>query len=326
MRRYAAGLGLVTAAAVLAGCIERGGLRPDPGHDDFADDLPLASLVRALGRSRTAVSGEPAEAEDRLLRILRETAPGAERHRAVRGAFRVRPLPGKPLVTAYYEPEIRAALVAGGPFRWPIHGLPPDDVDRGRTRAEIYAGALDGRGLEIAWTDDPVALFVLHAQGSGRMRFADGRVVPLRYAGTNGRPYRALGAVLAERGMLPIEEATLPAIRRALAALPEEGRLPLLAENPRYTFLAVGTGEDPQGSFGVPLTPGRSLAADPRVVSPGSVMWLATPSVRRFAVVQDSGAAIVGSRLDLFVGAGETAEAFAGTFRERGRAYVLEPR
>lgn len=319
---------MIAAAALLAGCVAPPGPRREAPDDDFADDLPLASLAQALERSRPAVPPPSPDAvpADRLLRILRETEPGSGRREALLAAFRLRPLPEDSLLTAYYEPEIRASTTPGGPFRWPVHGLPADERDRERTRAEIYAGALDGRGLEIAWTDDPVALFVLHVQGSGRLRFPDGRVAPVRYAGTNGRPYRALGAVLSARGLLRPEAATLPAIRGVLASLSEADRLRILAENPRYTFFRVGTGEDPAGSLGVPLTPGRSLAADPRVVPLGSVVWLSTPSLRRFAVVQDTGAAIVGSRLDLFAGAGAAAEAFAGTLRERGRAYVLEPR
>jgi membrane-bound lytic murein transglycosylase A len=37
-------------------------------------------------------------------------------------------------------------------------------------RAEIEDGALAGRGLEIAWAADPIDLFFLQIQGSGRLR------------------------------------------------------------------------------------------------------------------------------------------------------------
>src|SRR5207245_600801 len=53
------------------------------------------------------------------------------------------------------------------------------------SRAEIDAGALAGRGLEVAWAADPIALLVLHVQGSGLLRLDDGRVLGIRYAGTN---------------------------------------------------------------------------------------------------------------------------------------------
>jgi membrane-bound lytic murein transglycosylase A len=185
------------------------------------------------------------------------------------------------------------------------------------------AGALDGRGLEIAWADDPLALFLLQVQGSGRLRFPD-RVQPVRFAGTNGRPYRALGAEMIAHGLLGKDEADIPGIRRVFATLPEDRQLALLATNPRYGFFQPADG-DPVGSLGVPLTPGRSIAADPALLPPGSLALLVTPRVTRFVVVQDTGAAIVGPHVDLFVGAGPEAEAFAGSARDRGTLYLLAP-
>ena len=81
-----------------------------------------------------------------------------------------------------------------------------------------------------------------------------------------------------------------------------------------------------RGSLGVDLTPGRSIAADPKLVPPGSLAYLMTPTYRRFVVVQDTGAAIEGPRANLFLGAGAEAEVVAGRTEERGRLYVLTPR
>src|SRR4029077_1233910 len=83
---------------------------------------------------------------------------------------------------------------------------------------------------------------------------------------------------------------------------------------------------DPVGSVGVELTPGRSIATDPRLVPPGSLAYLETPTVHRFVVAQDAGAAIKGAHVDLFVGAGEEAEVRAGEMREHGALYLLRPR
>src|SRR6185503_16499321 len=96
-------------------------------------------------------------------------------------------------------PELAGRLHADPTFRFPIYARPPDLIDveptsldpacacrplAGRlddgrvrpypSRAEIDAGALAGRGLELAWTADPVDLFLLHVQGSGRVRLPDG--------------------------------------------------------------------------------------------------------------------------------------------------------
>ena len=74
------------------------------------------------------------------------------------------------------------------------------------------------------------------------------------------------------------------------------------------------------------LTPRRSIAADPRLVAPGAMAYVATTSVHRFVVSQDAGAAITGARADLFLGAGTDAEVRAGSMRERGVLYVFVPR
>jgi membrane-bound lytic murein transglycosylase A len=266
-------------------------------------------------------------------------------------AFRVVRVRDPLLLTAYYEPEIDARLAPDAAHPHPLYARPPDLIDldppaldpscaqcrrlfgrleNGRlrayySRAEVDAGALAGRGLEIAWAADPFALFVLHVQGSGRLRLGDGRVVSVRYAGSNGRPYTSLGRTLIARGLLPEGQASLWDIRRALDGLPAEEQRVLLATNERYTFFRLADG-GPIGTLGVELTPGRSVATDPRVVPPGAIGYLATPSVRRFVVSQDTGGAIIGAHADLFLGPGAEAEARAGRTRERGTLYLLLPR
>src|SRR3546814_1065391 len=54
-------------------------------------------------------------------------------------------------------------------------------------RAAIEAGALAGRGLEIAWAADPVEFFFLQVQGSGRIRLPDGGIIRIGYDSQNGR-------------------------------------------------------------------------------------------------------------------------------------------
>jgi membrane-bound lytic murein transglycosylase A len=264
-------------------------------------------------------------------------------------AFRVVRVRQPLLLTAYYEPEIDARLAPDDAFRYPLYGRPADLVDvepaaldtkcpcrrlAGRmserelvpyfTRGEIDGGALAGRRLELAWALDPVALFVLHVQGSGRLRLGDGRTVGVRYAGTNGRRYRSLSRTLIERGLLPRERSGLDDIRQLLESLSPAERATILATNERYTFFRLADG-DPVGSLGVELTPERSIAADPRLVPRGALAYLVTPTYRRFVVNQDTGAAIVGAHADLFLGAGAEAERRAGRTHERGTLYLLLP-
>ena len=57
---------------------------------------------------------------------------------------------------------------------------------------------IDAKGIAdtpvLFWCDDPVALFFLQIQGSGRVRFAmTAALERIAYAGENGRPYTAIG-------------------------------------------------------------------------------------------------------------------------------------
>ena len=70
------------------------------------------------------------------------------------------------------------------------------------SRAEIETrGVL--KGQELLWLDDPVDAFFLHVQGSGRVRLRDGTTVRVAFSDTNGLPYRPIGRVMRDRGLLP---------------------------------------------------------------------------------------------------------------------------
>ena len=86
------------------------------------------------------------------------------------------------------------------------------------SRKEIQgAGALGKNGSPIAYVNE-VDLFFLQIQGSGTLRFRDGRRIKIGYAASNGHPYRSIGALLVRRGEMELEEVTLQSIRAYLAA------------------------------------------------------------------------------------------------------------
>lgn len=320
-------LASLTGCAVLRGVT--GSLFGWPWMATAEDDLDTASLVEAIANTAPVWERRGQEAQRNaavaLLGILETTDDPRERLAALRQVFETRRVARHVLLTAYYEPELPARLAPDDHFRHPLYARPPGDAASLPSRGEIDSGALAGRGLEIAWTDDPVGLLFLQIQGSGRLRLPDGRVVGAHFAGTNERPYTSVGRVLIDEGLIAPSAASADRIRRVLASLPEERRRALLARNERYVFFRLGDGAV-RGSLGVPLTAGRSLAADPRLVPPGSLAYLDTPGYRRFVVVQDQGTAIRGARADLFLGAGPEAERLAGRTKERGRLYVLTPR
>lgn len=240
------------------------------------------------------------------------------------------------LLTGYYEPELRGALVRGGAFQVPLLAL-PDGPGPWPDRAAIEDGALDGIARPLVFVDDPVDAFFLHIQGSGRIRLPDGRVLRLGYAGQNGHPYRAIGRALIERGEIAPEAMSMQAIRGWLAAAPPAAAAALMRGNPSFIFFRVLAGLDPGagplGAQGVPLTPGRSLAVDPALVPYGAPVFLRSAHpltgapLLRLVVAQDTGGAIRGpGRGDLFWGWGPAAAAAAGAMRAPGELIVLRPR
>jgi membrane-bound lytic murein transglycosylase A len=261
------------------------------------------------------------------------------------------------LVTGYYEPLLKGDRVRTERARYPLYAAPDDLVTvdlasvypelknlrlRGRlvgnkivpysTRKEIEATANGFRA--IAWAEDPVDLFFLQIQGSGRIELPDGAHLRVGYADQNGHPYQSIGKLLVERGELKLEQASMQGIKDWGARNPD--KLPeLLAANPSYVFfreLPNGlTG--PLGALGVPLSGGRSIAIDPRFIPLGAPVFLVTTQpnspapLNKLVMAQDTGGAIRGGvRADFFWGFGDAAGELAGRMKQRGRMWVLLPK
>ena len=264
---------------------------------------------------------------------------------------------GRGLDTGYFEPDLAASATRSAGYTVPIYGRPADLVDldlgsfdptlagkhiRGRVaggtlvpyydRAAVDAGALAGRGLELAWAADPYAAFFLEIQGSGRLRLTDGTTLRVGYAGQNGHAYTGIGKLLRDRGALGPGQATMAGIIGWLRAHPAEVPDVLHANRSKVFFkpLTIPPGQGPLGALGVPLTARVSVAADPAFVSLGIPLWLDTTVAgapfHTVVVVQDTGGAIRGAnRLDLFWGSGDAAGAVAGGITATGTVTVLLP-
>lgn len=267
---------------------------------------------------------------------------------------------GKGLFTGYYEPELRASRTRHDAYQIPVFGLPSDlvSVDLGKFRdewkGEQIAGRIEGhklmpyatraeidaRGLSNApvlfYADDPIAVFFLHIQGSGRVVFDDGSRARVGYAGKNGRAYTAIGRTLIERGALTKDSVSMPAIRAWLKAHPKDART-VMRTNQSYTFfMLLPAGDASQGSKGtqgVPLTAGASLAVDNRIHPLGVPLFLVTAlpgktpkPFHQLLIAQDTGGAIRGAvRGDIYWGTGAEAERRAGAMKSEGTLFVLLP-
>jgi membrane-bound lytic murein transglycosylase A len=265
----------------------------------------------------------------------------------------------KAFATGYYEPEIAGARSHLPGYDVPVYKLPPDLVrdwpaetpadqrtgsaPLGRydatgafvpyfERAEIEDGALAGKGLEIAWALDPIEMFFLQIQGSGRLRAPDGTIMRIGYAGQNGRDYVGVGSLMRERGLLGdgpgLYAGSMQGIVQYLRDHPADGRA-LMRENKSWVFFRELTGDGPLGALGVPVRAESSVAADPGYTPLGAPVWLGVDRAEANGlwIAQDTGGAIKGpNRYDTFWGAGDRAKLVAGGMSARGTAYVLLPK
>lgn len=234
------------------------------------------------------------------------------------------------LFTGYYEPEFAGSAVRTPRFAYPLYRRPPElrDGVQFLSRAAIDGGALRGRGLEIAWLDDPVDVYFLQVQGSGRIRMPDGSTLRVGYAGRNGFEYRSVGQEMVRRGTHTMDQVSA----QEIAAYVRAGASDLLSINPSYVFFRevdVPAEKGPIGAMTRSITPMRSVAIDPAFTPLGAPVWIdkqgANP-IRSLMVAQDTGGAIKGAqRADIFYGTGPAAGDAAGTVKDGGRMVVLLP-
>ena len=338
--------------------------RVEGWHDD--DQAEAFDAFLRSCRTSKSLAGTPPCVE-----ALAMAAKGQVSHAEARAFFERYYTPfevgveGKPgLLTGYYEPEVRGSRVPTGDYQIPVY-MKPDDIvavtpdemrgtyndrltamrktDDGLvpyyTREEIDQGALGDRGLEIVYLDDPVELFFMQVQGSGRVRLPDGSVVRLGYAGKNGHPYASIGKLLVERGETESGKTSMQAIKAWLRGDAERAKR-LMWENPSYVFFAERPEADdelgPVGAQGVALTPERSIAVDPSYHQLGTPVFVLAGAglkegdgspFQRLMIAQDVGSAIQGpERGDIFFGSGDEAGERAGTTLVPGDFVVLKPK
>lgn len=243
------------------------------------------------------------------------------------------------LFTGYYEPLLYGSHVKRGDFQYPVYGK-PKDLKEGvpyLTREQIDILGLEKKAPVLAWVDDPAMLFFLHVQGSGRIRFTDGKDVEVGFAGRNGHPYQSIGKVMRDEGLLEDDQLDFFGIRQWLYKHPDKAQS-MMWRNPSYIFFRKLEQKDgPIGASGVALTSGRSLAVDKRFIPYGVPLFLQTElpagpgretsPFNHVVIAQDTGAAIRGPvRGDIFFGYGDDAEYYAGRMKSQGKYIMLVPK
>lgn len=330
------------------------------------------SAFRAIERPyRTGTLGIAAKAFEPAFAAVREFAPADDREAAGFFERHFRPVrvdaandpSGHGFVTGFYEPVVAASPVREGRFSVPLLARPDDLVDidprdppagiepgfafARRTddrlveyfdRPAIEGGALAGRGLEIAWVEDPVDAFFIHVQGAARLATPDGSERRVTYAAKSGHPFTGPGGILVALGEIAPAEVTMQSIRAWFRANP--GRIAeILHRNRSYIFFRQADVDDPElgpvAAAKVPLTPGHSIAVDRSLHTFATPVLVDAPRLdafghapfRRLMIAQDTGSAIVGAaRGDLFAGSGAEAGEVAGVIRHEATFHLLIPR
>jgi membrane-bound lytic murein transglycosylase A len=264
------------------------------------------------------------------------------------------------LLTGYYEPVLEGSRTPQGKFQTPVYQRPTDlvniveEADRASkpdglthvrqtadgtsvfpTRGEIEQGALTGKGLELLYLEDPVEVFFMHIQGSGRIHLTDGTTVRINYDGKNGHPYSSIGRYLIDNKILPANRMSMQALGKWLREDKERGQKVMWQNRSFIFFRELGDEDGPMGAMGVVLTPGRSLAVDTGYHTLGTPLYLSVPKLspakkgagfNRLMVAQDVGSAIKGAeRGDIYFGSGDEAGKLAGTTKHAGNFFVLLP-
>lgn len=278
--------------------------------------------------------------------------------------FRIHPNRGSGFLTGYYEPEVAGALVPSADFSAPLlarpidlatfaQGATPTGLDPGFSagrlsdqgqwhpypdRAAIEDGKVSPPLRPVVWLRDAVEVFLVHVQGSARVRLPDGQIIRLGYAGRNGHPYTSIGRILIDQGHIAPQDMSLARLKAWLRAAGQDGR-GLMQQNRSYIFFKIEAGLDraqgPIGAAGVPLTALRSIAIDRTLWHYGLPFWLdaeipwqnqQSTKISRLMIAQDTGSAIVGpARADIFFGGGDAAGALAGNIRHNAQVHVLLP-
>jgi len=200
------------------------------------------------------------------------------------------------------------------------------------TRAEIEKSDMFA-GNELVWLDDALSAYLVHVNGSAKLRMTDGSEMYIGYNGKTDRPYYGLGKSLVEAGVIPANELSLPRIRRAYRENPEQVKQ-LMQRNECYVFFTeYGPDKWPAGSLGVRVSPETTLATDKKIYPRGGLLIVDTEAVTlsmgrkrflRFMLDQDTGGAIrAPGRADIFMGIGGTAEILAGGQYAEGRLYYF---
>ena len=265
-------------------------------------------------------------------------------------------------LTGYFEPELEAKYSAEGKFSQSVPGIPSDLVrvepskfNKNFSKGKVWGRVING-DLEL-YPDrkdiidepdkalgfvTPGELFYLQIQGSGRLKFPDGRVTRAAFAAHNHKPFVSIARHLIDTGKIEPHQAGMGSILNWMEEVGSKAARDAMNVNPRYVWFTpqelIDPNKGPNGAQGVPLTPMASMAIDPRFHPYGVPIFIDTrvPSeagdwkgteFSSLVIAQDTGGAIKGIlRGDLFFGWGKAAGGRAASMNHPVDMWVLLPK
>ncbi|AFZ83070.1 murein transglycosylase A [Candidatus Kinetoplastidibacterium crithidiae] len=264
-------------------------------------------------------------------------------------------------MTGYCEPSFKGSRHRTGNYQWPIFGVPDDliTIDLGLFNSDlkgmVIRGKLSGDKIipydsreqlgnrieelqVIVWLDNPFDSVFIGIQGSGRILLQDGpdngKYIKVGYASSNGYPFVSIGNWLSKNeGINP----SYKNIKKWMAENPMKTK-DVINKNPRVVFFHESNESNicvgPIGSYGIELTPRRSIAVDSKFIPLGTPIFFSTKhssNSNNFlygtVFAQDTGSLIKGiDRADFFWGSGYKATENANTTDYAYRMWILWPK
>jgi membrane-bound lytic murein transglycosylase len=210
-------------------------------------------------------------------------------------------------ITGYYTPVLMVSKKKTTKYSIPLLRRPRNWSGDMPSADQIYAGALTGKGLEIAYCTSVKTLRNAQLQGSCMIQYPDGQQRFLGYGGNN----------------------------RAIASSTDSTSTLSQPEGRSYVFFQE-RGENAWGAAGFPLTQGYSVAVDQRVIPFGACLLARIPlrdstgrtqQVHRIIMSQDMGGAIKSTgHVDLYCGVGEAGLKRVKEINGFAKLWVLLPK
>jgi membrane-bound lytic murein transglycosylase A len=247
---------------------------------------------------------------------------------------------GTVLFTGYYTPIFDGSPIRTDRFQYPLYKS-PGDLLKGPDGTILGQKGKDGQirqypsrediqksnilaGLELVWLGDPFEVYIVHVQGSAKIRMPGGQIEAVGYAAHNGWEYQSIRKKMIADGKFTEKDINMKAMIDYFKAHPDEVDM-YVSKNPRFVFFKSEEG-DPRGSLNEPVTPFRTIATD-KSIYPRAMFAFAAVDLDRpvgFALDQDTGGAIrAAGRCDLYMGVGDHAGELAGKTYREGQLYYL---